>query len=488
MQREDFERDLVLVARIEGATPVYSWWPLSITVEIVNRSPSKSYPIVMPGDGSDANWREPHVYFTIEIQAQDGTWSLVLPRGVGRCGNYDPYWLDEIVQLAPGASQRLQWMREPTLPDHGRVRVRAHYVYAARPPGPRWGEDDRSQPLGLGGMAGVEPFALVSAPLEFVLQTPDTTRAEIERDLAIELVRDGAGPANSWELQRFHVRLTNKSVTRSHLVVRPSFVKKDERHEPRISEVVRVELGDGRWQEANNIMGGFYDGPVDDRYLRPDRLDWRTQVIELRPEQAIDFELPGSFAQHEFHEASAAAMVVEYAYDARTMCDAKGTPAAPPAALGAMAAIPPFRLRSNEVTWPVHSPLHLEIVPRADRDLLRATNLRDYLRIVLRNEGEEPIEISSKESVAKLGVSAQGLLFGKDAVDVSASLAIGPLVIPARGEISLLEDPAVEVGRLSTSPVDPRSPKWLEPGRVEALLHRPGWIHSFSSVQKLTTK
>jgi hypothetical protein len=244
----DTERELQLVARIEGTTPAYSWWPLSMAVEIVDGSPSTSYPIVMPGDGSDADMREPYVYFTTEVLAQDGTWTLI-PRQCGaRCGNYDPNWLDEVVRLAPGASRRLQWLSNPCLPDHGSVRLRAHYVYKARPAGPSWGEKDPSASLGLGDMAGVEPFELVSAPLEFVLAAPKTTRAELERDLSLELARDATGPAFSWELQHFHARLSNRSATRALRVVRPTFPRQDACHAPRLTDYARVDLGDGRMQ------------------------------------------------------------------------------------------------------------------------------------------------------------------------------------------------------------------------------------------------
>ena len=34
VRRADLERDLKLVARIEGTTPAYSWWPLSIAVRM----------------------------------------------------------------------------------------------------------------------------------------------------------------------------------------------------------------------------------------------------------------------------------------------------------------------------------------------------------------------------------------------------------------------------------------------------------------------
>ncbi|MBK7645272.1 MAG: hypothetical protein IPJ19_19890 [Planctomycetes bacterium] len=488
VRRADVERDLQLVARIEGTPPAYTWWPLSIAVEIVDRSPSTSYPIVMPGDGSDADMREPHVYFTTEVQAQDGTWTLVPRQSGARCGNYDPNWLDEVVRLAPGASRRLQWLSKPCLPEHGSVRLRAHYVYKARPAGPSWGAPDPSASLGLGDMAGVEPFELVSAPLEFVLAAPKTTRAELERDLSLELARDATGPAFSWELQHFHARLSNRSATRAQRVVRPSFPRQDACHEPRVTDFTRIDLGDGRLQATGRLMGGFYDGPMDGELRRPQQIDWREQVLELLPGQSVDFELPPSFALHELEKARTAALSIEYAYDGRPSCAADGLPAAAPESFGAMAAIPPFRIRSNEVTWPVSSPMRIEVVPRADRDPLQASSLSDCLRIVLRNEGDEPIEVSSANSVAKLEVSTLQFALGKRSVDVRGTLEIGPLVLPARGELSLLENPAVDLRALWTTTRDPRSPAAYVPGRVEALLHRPGWIHAFSAVRTFAAK
>src|SRR6185295_12665973 len=138
----------------------------------------------------------------------------------------------------------LQWLPKPHLPDHGSVRLRAHYVYKARPAGSNWGEEHPSTSLGLGDMAGVEPFELVSAPLEFVLATPETSRAEIESDLALEVTRERTGPAFSWELQHFHARLSNRSATRAHRVVRPSFPRQDGCHEPRVLDSFHVDLGD----------------------------------------------------------------------------------------------------------------------------------------------------------------------------------------------------------------------------------------------------
>jgi len=313
--RADIQRDLELVARIEGTAPRYRSWPVSITVDLVNRSPGTSYPVVMPGDGSDAGMREPHVYFTTEVLAGDGSWKPLQHRGGARCGNYDPYWLDEVIVLDPGAWRRLQWINPPVLPESGRARIRAHYTYEARPAERPWGNVDRT-PLsdGLGGMRGVEPFELISAPVELTLQAPEHTRADIERDLALELTREGPPAVFSWQPVRFQVKLVNRSKVDAYRVVRPSFTRDESQHEPRVGENVQIDRGDGSWVTAEKLMGGFYDGPIDDYETRPPQPDWRPQVVDLTPGQSIEFELPASRVLYRFRDARAARMSVSYDY------------------------------------------------------------------------------------------------------------------------------------------------------------------------------
>jgi hypothetical protein len=479
--------DLELVARVAGTAPKHSWWPLSMEVDLVNRSTTTSHAIVLPGDGSNAGWREPHVYFTAEVLAEDGAWVATPMRGGGRCGNYDPYWLDEIVRLAPGASQRLGWMGPlPTLPEHGRVRVRAHYAYNATPPGREWSDTDRSPPPGgLGEMEGVAPFELVSAPIELTLAAPDSTRRQIESDLALELTRESSTPAYSWEPQRLSVKLVNRSSSRTHRVVRPVFTRDRFGGEPGVHAAVEVERLDGVWKLAERLLGGFYDGPIDFNEMRSPQPDWRPRVVDLAPGQSLDFSLPASRLLYDFTSSRAARVSLSYEYWARPVRDAQDRALAAPASLGEMASTPRFRLQSNTVTWPVHSPLEFELTLRTDRDPRHATSLADCLRVVLRNRSDETIEISSARAPAKLEVSADGLMGEHGAAWVRCGFVLPQLAIAPHAELSLLENPSI-VARTPQMTV-PRPPYGQAPG-AQALLHRAGWIHAFSATWPVTGK
>lgn len=485
VRRADIERDLELVTRGPSGAHLQSWWKATFEVELVNRSKTASYPIVLPGDGSECDWREPYVHFTTEVRAPDGAWSTQPRRGGARCGVYDPNWLDEVVVLGPGDSRRLHWMGEVFLPPEpsGAARIRAHYAYKARPPGRNWGEPDRSPPPGgLGGMEGVEPFELVSAPVEVMLDPPEHTRVEIERDLVLELTREGPSSPFSWEPLRLHARLVNRSRDQVYRVVRPNFAVTQRSHEPRISVVVDVDRGDGQWRRAASSGGGFYDGPIGGLRQHLPHLDWRAQIEELSPGQAIEFELPASEALFPFQDARAARCALDYVYYAVPVVDARGVELPYPDALGAMAVVPPFSIRSNELTWPVRSPLEIQVLPREDRDPAQAQLVSDFVRVMLRNAGDEPIEISNAQRPAKLELHISGLRRGQEVLEADPRLVFGALVVPAHGEISLLEDPAIDPDVYTWLGLRPDSDSG--PPRAQALLHRAEWLHALGATWK----
>jgi hypothetical protein len=223
-------------------------------------------------------------------------------------------------------------------------------------------------------------------------------------------------------------------------------------------------------------MGGFYDGPIDDYETLPPHPDWRPQVVELAPGQSIDFELPASRVLFGFRGARAARMSVAYDYAAVPARDANGELVSAPDSLGAMAAVPPFGLRSNEIEWLVRSPLEIEILPRADRDPSRSSSLADHLRIVLRNGGDEAVEISSAQAPARLEISASGLIVEQGATEVRGTLVLPPLTIPPHGEISFLDDPTIDAN--SMRPLVTLAGPKPERACAEVLLHRAGWIDS----------
>ncbi len=143
--------------------------PIDVAVSIRNGSTSQHHPAVLSGDGSEMGWREPHVWYSGFVDAGDGCWQPLEPRRTGRCGMFDEDWRDEVVTLAPGQSEPLQWLASPAnalaMEVTGRVRLYAHYAYRA-------GTKTRGETADLGAMEGIEAFELVSNPIEFELRSP----------------------------------------------------------------------------------------------------------------------------------------------------------------------------------------------------------------------------------------------------------------------------------------------------------------------------
>lgn len=185
---EALERDLALELRLLSPAVISNWKSIEVEISIVNRSKDTAYHVVLPGDGSWADWREPYIYYTAERQlAPNGDWVDLPRRGMLRCGLYDADWRDEVVFLAPGESAGFHSI-EPRVfistSAAGTYRLRAHYEYKARPalrsfmdrtPLP---EDEA-----FGMLRGYPPIRLVSNTVEFRVQSPLRLIVTPKRDL-----------------------------------------------------------------------------------------------------------------------------------------------------------------------------------------------------------------------------------------------------------------------------------------------------------------
>jgi hypothetical protein len=137
---EVIQADLRLELSYDGPEEIDPWQPLQMTLAIRNASETTPHPVVMPGDGSWFGWREPSM--TFEWQSFDpgeAGWTPIPRDMIGRCGNYDAEWRDEVVVIDPGGSADLAgWTPSARqgahLSGHDRVRVRARYAYGARSP------------------------------------------------------------------------------------------------------------------------------------------------------------------------------------------------------------------------------------------------------------------------------------------------------------------------------------------------------------------
>lgn len=142
---------------------------IEVEAAIRNVSPDPQQ-VVLPGDGSDMGWREPHVLYIGEIDVGDGK-PTPLPwadGGLGRCGNSDTEWRDEVVTIPPGGVQPLgHWIGAPSdelsMQRPGLVSLTLKYSYTA---------GGGAASFDPGAMGTTPAFVLLSNKLKFRLTEP----------------------------------------------------------------------------------------------------------------------------------------------------------------------------------------------------------------------------------------------------------------------------------------------------------------------------
>lgn len=182
----DVTRDLKLVATRAAGTKVDAGTELWVGLVLANTSKTFTYPVVKPGDGTEAGWREPYVYFTAERLAADGRWLPVEQDRYSRCGLCDSDWPKDVVDLHPGGRLLLggPYAGVPVNVQHpGRVRVFGHSPYRAS--GGKYGPPRPDAERGR--MRGVPPFVVTSEPVEFEVSRPLDVRVRVKRPMAAEV-------------------------------------------------------------------------------------------------------------------------------------------------------------------------------------------------------------------------------------------------------------------------------------------------------------
>jgi hypothetical protein len=347
------ELGLAIHARWRSCSPKHRWWRPQIDAELVNESSHTTFRVVKPGDGSDAGWREPYVYLTSQVQNATDSATDVLLRGIGRCGNYSPNWLPDVVDLAPGQSIPLQWFHCPeTCPIAQRVSL--HYEYRARPATRGTGSDDERplEPLengGLGRMLGCAPFHVESDPLSIELEADEATKEQIESALRLRLRLSTDGARVHWPTLQAEAWLDNVSIGRAVRFVQTIDGTSTMRNwtclasegEPALTLEVETCGADGAWQSAILYTASS---------LPPSERDWRKRIRSLAPGATarLVFPRPVPTPQWDFHWKTRVRLRAVYEYRALPSVDPRtGTAMNYPECLGEMAAIPPFKVTSE---------------------------------------------------------------------------------------------------------------------------------------------
>ena len=158
--QEEVERDLSLTLRRLATEAFEIGHDPRLEVVLSNRSKTRSYPVVVSGDGSEAGFREPHVFYTVERRSSSSSpWERATEQRVARCGNYDEDWTKDVVSLAPGKEIVLPWFGFPSnweLDGASHARIVAHYAYGEH------ARDEREAPPELHGMPSTSCLGVFS--------------------------------------------------------------------------------------------------------------------------------------------------------------------------------------------------------------------------------------------------------------------------------------------------------------------------------------
>jgi len=163
--KSEVERDLGLELTRASSGAMDEERDPRLDVWLVNKSTTRSHPVVLSNDGSESGWREPHTFFAVELQRPSGAWETAPEMGGIRCGLYAQDWTKDIVTLAPGQRVKMPWMTYPhsQIGDATKIRISAIYEYGAH------ARDKTKVPPLLHPMP---EYRVMSAPMELPIEHP----------------------------------------------------------------------------------------------------------------------------------------------------------------------------------------------------------------------------------------------------------------------------------------------------------------------------
>ncbi|MCH9685558.1 MAG: hypothetical protein K0V04_29275 [Deltaproteobacteria bacterium] len=169
---EPLHPDLALDLQYEGTATVQPGQWIPIKGHLRNGSGSETHHAVLPNDGSEVAWREPHTWYSGFVDTGNGCWQPLDTHEIGRCGMFAETWTDDVIALAPGETVPIEWMGNPAsslgIQREGRVRLFMHYAYREG----TTGKSGSTSSGPVGAMAGTRGFELVSNPIEFDVIRP----------------------------------------------------------------------------------------------------------------------------------------------------------------------------------------------------------------------------------------------------------------------------------------------------------------------------
>lgn len=177
-ESEAAETDLILTTKLNSSKSIFPGQKIEISPSLLNSSNTKSYRVIKPSDGSSDGRREPHVFFSVDYQANEGQWIEAPRRVIYGCGVYSEDWARDYYDLEPGGTLALnKWItranRRYEFQKPGIYRVQFHYKYRGgtyginHENGKRYGKDNLPKEV-----RDIPPFHVISDPIEIVVERP----------------------------------------------------------------------------------------------------------------------------------------------------------------------------------------------------------------------------------------------------------------------------------------------------------------------------
>lgn len=209
-------------------------------------------------------------------------------------------------------------------------------------------------------------------------------RADVERDLVLELRRASTEPLDHERDPRIEVWLVNHSATRSYPVVLANDGSEMGWREPHAFFGVEVRRASGAWEPAQATPGARCG-----MYAR----DWEKDVVTLAPGERIKMPwMP--YEASELGDASMVRIVARYAYGAHARDKSKVPPV--------LHAMPEYAIASAPLEIPVAHPYGLELKMKSALPTSAKAPVAAAVDVVVENRSTKTAPVGTSESGAQL--------------------------------------------------------------------------------------
>ena len=227
-------------------------------------------------------------------------------------------------------------------------------------------------------------FLMALIAVSSVADSVGLTRAQIERDLRLDVTLSTTNTIGPGEHIGLAVALVNDSKTTAYTVIKQGDGSDVGLREPHVFITAERKNEDNTWETVPPLPPFLICGLLD--------TDWEKDVVHLGPSESIKIMVSPD-KELELQQEGRLRLRVHYRYNAGAMADENDEERT--AALGKMEGIPAFEIVSLPIELELQRPLDITVTVKSPMKANSNTRLSDILDIHLVNQSASPIEVSS---------------------------------------------------------------------------------------------